>query len=271
MIKELGNFRSYKEVLDFVPRSVWEINSRTKNIKELFEDDLEKHTCKRTKDGYAVSINQKYSVFNPLLAINILKIWSKVGDSVIDPFGGRDRAIITNYMERHYLGLEISPQTYVKISTKIQTWKYLNKDYRCQVFLADGTKPYLSLNLKSFDFCYTCPPYWFKEKYESVPGQISDIKTEEGWKEAISKTAYWLKDILKKDAYAVFILGDIRDKGKLIPLHCHWIEKFIMIGFKLKDIIINRTNPITCAGINGYLRNRIMQKTHEYILVFQNE
>ena len=104
MIKELGEFKSYKDVLDFVPRSVWEINGRTKEIKELFVDDVEKHTCVR-EDGYATSINQKFSVFNPTLGINILKIWSKVGDRVIDPFAGRDRAIITNYMDRHYIGI----------------------------------------------------------------------------------------------------------------------------------------------------------------------
>ena len=47
--KQLGGFDSYKEVIDFVPRSVWEINSRTKIIKEMFEDDLEKHTCERRR------------------------------------------------------------------------------------------------------------------------------------------------------------------------------------------------------------------------------
>lgn len=89
--KELGDFKSYKEVLDFFPRSVWEINSRSKEIKQIFEDDLEKHTCERTENGIPISIHQKLSVFNPNLGINILKIWSNVGDNVIDPFSGRDR------------------------------------------------------------------------------------------------------------------------------------------------------------------------------------
>lgn len=267
MIKELGNFKSYKEVLDFVPRSVWELNGRTKEIKELFVDDLEKHICKRTKDGYAVKIKQKFSVFNPILGINILKIWSNIGDKVIDPFAGRDRAIIANYMDRHYLGYEISPLTYNSNNKKIQNWTNINKKYKCEIKLGDGT------NIKEkekFDFCYSCPPYWFREKYESIKGQISDIRTREEWIESINRTAVNLKKILKQGAFAVFIIADIRHKGSIIPLHTDWIREFEKVGFLIKDIIINKTNPMTASGINGYLKNRIMQKTHEYILVFKN-
>ena len=176
MIYELGNFKSYKEVMDFFPRSVWEINSRKKDIKEIFQDDLEKHECIRTPEkGYPVSIKQKFSVFNPNLGINILKIWSNEGDAVIDPFAGRDRAIITNYMKRHYNGYEISPNTFKLVTQKIKSWKHLDTNYTCTINLGDGT------NIREdtvYDFCYSCPPYWFKERYESVLGQISDIKTE---------------------------------------------------------------------------------------------
>lgn len=263
--KELGDFKSYKEVLDFLPSSVWNINSRTQDIKDIFEDDLQKHTAKRTKKGYAVSIQQNFSVFNPILGMNILKIYSKVGDKVIDPFAGRDRALITNYMDRHYLGYEISPKTVKQIRNKIQNWEYLNKKYSCEIKLADGTEvdePEL------FDFSFTCPPYWDKEKYESVPGQLSDITNEEDWFSALDAAAINLNNALKKNAYAVIVVADIRKDKKLIPLHSHFLEHFGQV-FNVHDIIINKTNPINCSGINGYLKNRVMWKTHEYVLVFK--
>lgn len=266
--KEIGDFISYKEVLDFSPTSVWNINGRTNEMKDLFIDDVEKHTCKRNDEKFATSIKMNYSVFNPSLGINILKIWSHVDDWVIDPFAGRDRALIANYMNRHYIGYEISPRTYKQISDKVKSWKQLKPEYHCQIKLADGTK--VKENRK-FHFCYSCPPYWFREKYESVPGQISDIATREEWKQVIYRTATHLQHILHDEAYAVFIIADIRHKGKMIPLHSDWIVEFERAGFMIKDIIINRTNPMTSAGINGYLKNRIMQKTHEYILVFQNK
>lgn len=266
--KQLGVFTSYKDVVDFVPRSVWNINSRTKEIKELFEDDLEKHVCKRN-EGYAVAIEQKFSVFNPHLGIEILKIWSNIGDRVIDPFAGRDRALITNFMDRHYTGFEISKKTFNQVEKKIKAWKHLNKKFECKMINGDGTDLF-RLDPDSFDFCYSCPPYWSKEKYESCKGQLSDIKTEKEWREAISRTAVSLRVVLKKNAYAVFVIADIRDKGRMIPLHSHWIEEFISDGWNLKDIIINQTNPMNCSGINGFLKNRIMWKTHEYVLVFKN-
>lgn len=266
MKKELGSFNSYKEVMDFFPRSVWEINSRTKEIKELFEDDLVKHTCERTSEGIPVSIKQNFSVFNPLLGINILKIWSNVGDWVIDPFCGRDRPLITNYMERNYIGYEISPQTYNQVVDKIKNWRSFNDKYACDIVLGDGT----DINSdRLFDFCYTCPPYWFKEKYESVEGQLSDIKTEKEWLDSINRCGCSLLSVLKPHAYAVVVIADIRDKGRLIPLHSQWIDEFLKVGFSLKDIVINRTNPMNVSGVNGYLRHRIMQKSHEYVLVFE--
>lgn len=267
-ILELGNFKSYKDVMDFFPYSVWNINSRSKKIKKLFADDAQKHICKRTPElKLPTRIKMGCSVFNPKLGIEILKIWSNVGDRVIDPFAGRDRALVTNYMDRHYKGYEISPATQQMVINKINNWEHLNKEYDCEVICSDGTK--LDENIK-YDFCYSCPPYWDKEKYESVSGQISDIKSEQEWRASILNTGMTLKRVMKPNKYAVFILGDIRKDSKLIPLHSHWIEEFLKCGWTMKDIVINKTNPMNFVGVNGYLRNRITTKSHEYILVFKS-
>lgn len=268
MIKELGAFKSYKEVMDYFPRSVIEINGRAKWIKEMFVDDLDKHTCDRTKDGIPISINQKLSVFNPALGMEILKVWSKVGDNVIDPFAGRDRALITNFMERNYHGYEISPKTYKVTTKKITKWKHLNKSYSINYEMGDGVY-LLNTPNDTYDFCYSCPPYWNKEKYEPVQGQVSDMSYVE-WICAIERLAKNLKLKLKKNAYAVFVIADIRDKGQMVSLHTDWIMGFKKAEWALHDIIINKTNPINVSGINGYLRNRFFMKSHEYLLVFKN-
>jgi DNA modification methylase len=267
-ITQLGSFKSYKEVLDFVPRSVWECNSRTKEIKGLFVDDVEKHTCTRTNEGYATKIQQKFSVFNPTLAINILKIWSNDNDIVLDPFAGRDRALICNWMNRHYVGYEISPKTFTQLGNKMDEWKNRNNNFNIQIHNADGTT-LGGVTDESFDLIFSCPPYWDKEKYESCEGQISDIKKEEDWKTKIKDCANACFSKLKKDKFAVFVIADIRKNGKMIPLHSHWIDAFLQAGFNLKDIVVNKTNPMNCSGINGFLRNRIMWKSHEYVLVFK--
>jgi len=270
MKKQLGKFKSYKDVLDFFPRSIWEINSRTKELKEIFTDeDVDKVSCIRTPEfKYPVKTKAGFSVFNPRVGINILKIWSNIGDKVIDPFGGRDRALITNYMDRHYTGYEISKKTVDNTMKKIINWKHKNKKYNMNIILGDGTTLEKEKE-NTFDFCYTCPPYWFKEKYESTQGQLSDIKNENEWLDSINRTGKNLKRVMKKDKYIVIITGDIRYKKKLIPLHSQWIQEFEKNNLFLKDIIILRTYPITFVGVNGYLRNRIMQKSHEYILVFK--
>lgn len=265
--KQLGVFTSYKDVVDFVPRSVWNINSRTKEIKELFEDDLEKHTCKRN-GGYAVAIEQKFSVFNPHLGIEILKIWSNIGDRVIDPFAGRDRALITNFMDRRYTGFEISKKTFNQVEKKIKAWKHLNKKFECKMINGDGTE-LGGMEDESFDFCFSCPPYAFREKYQSVPGQISDMKYPDEWMNALDRTATSVYKKLKHNTYCVFVIADIRHKKKVLPLHCDLIVQFLNRGFNLQDVIINQTNPMNCSGINGFLRNKIMWKTHEYIICFK--
>jgi DNA modification methylase len=268
MIKELGQFKSYKEVMDFVPRSVWEVNGRTKEIKELFADDLDKHECIRASNGIATSIKQKFSVFNPILGFNILKVWSNVGDLVLDPFAGRDRALITNWMDRHYTGFEISPKTFLQLRQKVKDWKHNNPKFSIDLFNSDGTL-IKEVQNEHYDFIFSCPPYWSCEKYESVKGQISDIKTEIEWRRSIKTLAENCFRKLKPKKFAAFVIADIRKNGEMIPLHSHYIEEFRAVGWKLKETVINKTNPMNCSGINGYLRNRIMWKTHEYVLVFQ--
>ena len=254
--------------MSYFPRSVIEINGREKWVKEMFVDDLDKHTCKRSEGGIPVSIKQRLSVFNPLLGMEILKVWSKVGDRVIDPFAGRDRALITNFMERHYSGYEISPKTFKATTKKILRWKHLNKNYSIDYELGDGTKLEQS-KPDYYDFCYSCPPYAFKEKYESVDGQISDMGYVE-WIKSIERLATNLKLKLKKGSYAVFVIADIRDQGEMLPLHVDWITGFKKVGWKLHDTVINKTNPINVSGINGYLRRGFFMKSHEYLLVFKN-
>lgn len=172
-------------------------------------------------------------------------------------------------MDRNYTGYEISPNTFYQLKEKVAKWKYINNNFDIELFNYDGTLLNQSKD-SQFDFCYSCPPYWFKEKYESVKGQLSDCNEFE-WKKAIDTLAINLHRKLKVGSYCVFVIADIRHNKKLIPLHCDFIQSFLMCGFSLKDIVINKTNPMQVSGINGFLRNKITLKSHEYVLVFKNE
>lgn len=56
--------------------------------------------------------------------------------------------------------------------------------------------------------------------------------------EKVAKEAY---RILKKQAICTYMIGDVREKGYVLPLGMKSMQKFIDAGFKLKEIIIKNS------------------------------
>ena len=125
----------------------------------------------------------RFSEFHPVLAEFIVKYWSLKGHRIIDPFAGRaTRGMIATTYGRHYTGYEIAPSTQKWANEKIK-----ELDPKSKVILGDGTFLKDEENL-SYDMAFTCPPYHQLEKYESVEGQLSDIKKYEDFLQAIYRT-----------------------------------------------------------------------------------
>jgi len=250
--------------------SIWLYEKRKEDI---LPDDL--------SDKLATSIGRSaptrgsnFSEFNPTLCKKIIDFWSDKGDHILDPFAGRTRALIANFMERKYTGFELSKVVCNHIEESISTFNNKN-------MFPLATKPTI-INDDSFnidrhdipevDLVFTCPPYYNIEKYSSGTEDLSAIKTYRSFLEryeAIFKKAI---HCLKVFGYVILVIGDFRLDGKYIPFHSDNIKVFEKFNnMKLHDIVCVQSVSFDIANLRfgNFAKHKFTSKVHEYILVYK--
>lgn len=227
------------------------------------------------KDSFVNFYDDKelLSEFNPSVAKNIISFWSGPNDMIIDPFAGRTRALVSFAMGRRYTGYEVSPDVMFHLLEKFTALGILSHpDCDMLIDCKDSIYAYDDYGDNFSDLVFSCPPYWDLEKYESVPGQLSDITNYDKF---LSELKYRLDSALmtlKRGKYMVLVVGDFRRNGKYYPFHSDIINIFKDYkDLRLHDIIAVQNIPFGTAAFyfGASRKRRHTAKAHEYILVWR--
>lgn len=235
--------------------------------------------------------------FPQSLAEHQILIYTKRGETVLDPFAGvgttLDAAAATG---RNGIGIELNPE-FVKLAKRdlakrhdSTTQEIICGDVRN---LRKYTKP------ESVNFILTSPPYanmlkkiqktflykWKSARdrfgfapikntkpYSTDPRDIGNLPHNKSLDalQDILKDTY---DVLKVESYAVWVVKDFRNlKGgkPYVNFHSEIIERAIRVGWTLWDIRIfdqTKFRPLVVLGIPS--RNFYLNIGHSYILVFK--
>jgi DNA modification methylase len=263
-----------KDILGWLPTSVWHLQKG------------ESEKWKAVKDHADISIlggshrhgglYNKMSMFNPALAARILLYWTNEGDIVVDPFAGRStRGVVAVMLGRNYFGYDVVAKTVGM--TKENVGEFLNSWQPDEwakhpgsfcMYVGDGCR--MQLTPEGYaDLVFTCPPYHQLEKYESVPGQLSDIKDYSVFLHSIQACATNCYRVLKPGGFCIWVIADWRKDGRFYPFHNDLISLFGASGFELWDCIINQLNTPAVQGVAmAHARYRTV-KAHEYVLVWR--
>lgn len=251
-----------KSKYGFLPVSIWHI-AKDKVLSLSVRDDI-------GKDSYAN--NKQLSEFNPLVANRIIRYWSKPGDWLLDPFAGRNRALMAYNTARNYVGYEISQKVCAYLNDKLQAQRRLiDKNISIEVINADcGTMEYN----EKFDLAFSCPPYWDVEDYNKLYGEanahnLGSMHNYDMFLAEYEKVIAKVYKALKDGKFCVWVVNDIRRDKQLIPFHVDTINIFLRNGFFLHDIVINELNSLSILGLQSCDANNYTAKIHEYILVFR--
>lgn len=257
-----------KEKYGFLPTSVWNLNKG--RLGKLVQDKGKARNIKRSSNAkYLPSL--KFSEFNPELAKRIILYWSNKGDTILDPFAGRStRMVVASMLGRNYMGFEISPIALEDLKEK-RAHRQLSlnpSDIALDLRLADGCL-LDGVQDNSVDFIFTCPPYWNLERYESVPGQLSDCLTYEGFLERVEVCAKNCYRVLKPSKFVAWVVADFRKEGFKL-LHVDTINLFKQAGFLPWDIVISvLRSPFAWCQIGKCEKQKYTSKTHEFVLIFK--
>lgn len=209
------------------------------------------------------------SIFDPYLCEIIYRWFCVENGMILDPFaGGSVRGIVANYLGFKYTGIDIRQE---QINSDIeQSSSILDIDNQPKYICGDSNKVLDNIKNNSFDLVFSCPPYADLEKYSDLEGDISNMKYEDflvAYRGIIRKSC----DKLKEGGFAIFVVGEVRDKhGNYYGFVPDTIKAFMNCGMHYYNEAILSV-PTASAAIRAprNMRTHKLVKVHQNILIFK--
>ena len=216
------------------------------------------------------------SIFDPVLCELIYKWFTCKGDTVLDPFaGGSVRGVVAAHLSRRYIGQDVRIEQVE--ANRIQWESIVNKDSELSEnegfpIWRHGDSRFIDQDLSDieFDFLFSCPPYGDLEKYSDEPQDISNLSYGDfiiAYEDIIQKSCARLKN----DAFACFVVGDIRDKaGHYKAFVSDTIKAFRSCGLHLYNeaILVEPIGSRFLFAGRIFQASRKLAKTHQNVLIF---
>jgi len=209
--------------------------------------------------------------YAPQIPRNVIEMYSEPGEYILDPMvGGGTTLIEAKLLGRNALGLDINP-AFVEQIKELLKFKSPASNKQ-QVHVADARE--LSfLGDECFDLVVTHPPYLNIIKYSEgkIPEDLSNISSVPKFCDEMEKAALEFYRVLKPDKYCAILIGDTRKGRHFVPLSHYIMQRFLKVGFVLKEDIIKVQH--NCAYTKRWewkaKRDKFYLIMHEHLFVFR--
>lgn len=264
--------------------SIWD------NIKKTKEEESFKHPA----------------MFPTQLVRRFLELYTKKGDTVLDPFLGSGSTLVAaKSLGISGIGFEIN-NDYVKLAKRRLTQSQISDSTtepikhrriipqkQIQIEISHEIRPQFDIHLdvaenidkylqqESINLCITSPPYWdvhrqkrtadLKETrpYSESERDLGNVEDYETFLMNLQSIFTKVYQVLKKGARCIVVCMDLRKKSSFYPLHMDLTEKMQDIGFNLEDIIIwDRRKEYSNLRPLGYPYVFRVNKIHEYLMIY---
>ena len=216
--------------------------------------------------------NSKYrGNWAPEVVRNLILRYSKEGDFLLDPMvGGGTSAIEAKLLNRNLLALDINPNA-IELTKKAIEFecefnpkiKIKQNDSRDLSFLKDN----------SIDLVLFHPPYADIIKYSNkeIEGDLSNIHNLDEFCDEIETIANELYRVLKNDKFCAVLIGDTRRNKMYQPLAYKVMQRFLNVGFELKEDIIKHQHNCKATGfwVNKSKEYNFLLIMHEHLFIFK--
>ena len=210
------------------------------------------------------------SVFDPVLCELSYKWFNVPNGKILDCFaGGSVRGIVAAKLGYEYFGNDLRIE---QIEANIQNAKEVLQEQLIYPTWTCGDSRNIDTIAKGYeaDLLFSCPPYADLEVYSDSKEDISNMRYDDflfAYREIIRKSC----SLLKNDRFAVFVVGDVRDKkGFYQNFVSDTIHAFIDSGLMLyNDMVL--LNSVGNAGMRAnktFNGGRKVIKVHQNVLVF---
>ena len=216
------------------------------------------------------------SIFDPVLTELSYRWFNVEGGRILDPFaGGSVRGIVAAKLNMPYVGNDLSEGQVIanqENAKEVLTGHPADLVPRWTIGDSAQLEDVLKKNGVSgeFDLIFSCPPYADLEVYSQDPRDISNMDYPD-FLEAYRKAIKQACDRLKNNRFAVFVVGDIRDKNGIYRNFIgHTIEAFTDCGLHYYNhlILVNQVTSLAMRVRRQFNASRKIGKVHQNVLVF---
>jgi len=213
------------------------------------------------------------SIFDPVVCELVYRWFAPPHAHVLDPFaGGSVRGITAAALGHTYTGIELrTEQIAANQQQAADILPYVTGNPATPTWVAGDSRDILPDLRDQADLIFTCPPYADLEKYSDDPADLSAMRWPDflaAYRAIIAAAA----DHLADDRYAVWVIGDVRDKrtGTYRNLVGETVRAFTDAGLWFYNEAILVTPPGSLPLRTGaqFTASRKLGKTHQNVLVF---
>ena len=205
------------------------------------------------------------SIFDPVLCELAYKWFCTDGGRIYDCFaGGSVRGIVAAKLGYEYHGIDLRQEQIDANEANareigVEPHWYCDDSLNADKYIAD----------ESCDLIFSCPPYADLEVYSDDPRDISNMEYEDFCRVYADIISIACKK-LKRDRFAVFVVGDVRDKKGFYRNFVDYTKKCFNDNGLLtynEAILIDMLGTAMLRA-SGSFKNRKLVKVHQNVLVF---
>lgn len=216
--------------------------------------------------------NSKYrGNWSPDVVRNLLLRYSNENDYLLDPMiGGGTTAVECKLLNRNLLALDINPNAIELTKKALDFESKYNPKIKIEL---NDSRELAMLKDESIDFILNHPPYVDIIKYsqKQIKEDLSNIHDLDVFCDEIEKVACEFYRVLKKDKYCAILIGDTRRNKMYQPLAFKVMERFLKVGFELKEDIIKQQHNCKATGfwVKKSKEANFLLIMHEHLFVFK--
>lgn len=184
--------------------------------------------------------------------------------------GGGTTAIEAKLLNRNIIASDVNPVALERTQKALEF--EVENDAWQSVIQADARK-LTGVENDSIDFALTHPPYVDIIKYSEgkIKEDISGIHDIGEFCDEIEKMAREMYRVLKPGKFCAILMGDTRRNTLYQPLAFRVMERFLNVGFALKEDIIKRQFNCKATGfwVKKSQESNFLLIMHEHLFIFR--
>ncbi len=222
--------------------------------------------------------NSKYRWnWSPEVVRNLILRYSKEGDFLLDPMiWGGTTAIEAKLLNRNLLCYDINPEA-IKLTESLLDFEIDSEtssewQVKIKVKKHNATKKNKDLKDESIDFVLMHPPYVDIIKYSDwIKWDLSQIHDINKFCDEMEKVAKESYRVLKTWKFCAVLMWDTRREKMYQPLAFKVMERFLKVGFALKEDIIKVQHncKATWFWVQKSKDYNFLLIMHEHLFIFK--